>query len=204
MIKSCVWTLTMLALCAPASAEIFTFEDVATFTSVPFSVTSGNITADFSSPQGPVFFIVTAAPFASLSGNVLIDSDAAFNELRIVFGQPLQTVSLVFALNSSQVSDTISLGAFLGGTQVGSASAMGTVPGGGFAFPEGSISFSGSVFDEVRMTSNATDFAIDNVDVSPAQTAIPEPSTVWLGGAGVTVLAICKRKRNILRSLWQH
>lgn len=192
MTKFYVSALTILALCAPASAELFTFEDVPTFTPIPFSATSGAITANFSSPQGSPFF-TTPGPFSALTGNVLIDSDPAFNELQISFSQPLQALSLIFVLNANQFSDVLSLNAFLGGVAVGSASATGVVPG-GFTFPEGTISFGGTAFDEVRLTSTAVDFGIDNIDVSAS---IPEPSSLWFAGAGVAALVARLAKRQI-------
>jgi hypothetical protein len=195
MTKLVLCALSMLAFCVPASAEIFTFEDVSAFTTVPFSVTSGTLTADFLSPQGPVFFVADASAFSSLTGKVLVDSDLAQNELRILFSEPLEALGLPFALNSGQASDALFLHAFSRGRQVGSSFATGRVPGGGFAFPEGTIFFGGAVFDEVRLTSSALNFAIDNVNVSLADTAVPEPSSIWLGGAALTVLALVQRKR---------
>jgi PEP-CTERM motif-containing protein len=192
MTKSCLWAFTMVALCAPAPAAIFTFEDVANFTTTPFSVESGTTTANFASPQGSVFFVATTSEFSSLTGKVLVDDDAASNELRILFSERIQTISLLFALNTPLIADSLSLSAFLDGTAVGSTSATGTVPG-GFTFPEGSLSFSGSVFDEVRLTSNALDFGIDNVDVTPVP--VPEPSSLLLAGGGVAVLLIRQKKR---------
>ncbi len=193
MTKTCLWALTVVGLCAPAPAAIFTLEDVAPFTVTPFSVDSGSTTASFSSPQGSAFFVTNTTPFSSLTGNVLVDNDDAQNELRILFSEPLQAISLLFALNTPVISDALSLNAFRSGMSVGSTSATGTVPG-GFAFPEGSLSFGGSVFDEVRLTSAAIDFGIDNVDVTPAA-GVPEPSSLWLGGAGLAVLLIRQSKR---------
>ena len=193
MTKICLWALTVVGLCAPAPAAIFTFEGVANFTATPFSVDSGTTTASFASPQGSVFFVATTSVFSSLTGNVLVDSDDASNELRILFSEPMQAISLLFALNTPVISDALSLSAFRTGMAVGSTSAMGTVPG-GFAFPEGSLSFGGSVFDEVRLTSAAIDFGIDNVNVTPAA-GVPEPSSLWLGGAGLAVLLIRLRSQ---------
>ena len=194
MTKSCLWALTFVGLCAPSPAAIFTFEGVANLTVTPFSVVSGTTTANFASPQGPAFFVATTGAFSSLTGNVLVDSDPVSNELRILFSEPIQAINLLFALNTPVISDALSLSAFLSGTAVGQASATGTVPA-GFAFPEGSLSFGGSVFDEVRLTSAAIDFGIDNVDVTPA--TVPEPSSLWLGGAGVAALLIRQRRREL-------
>ena len=193
-----VRTLVMMALvfCTSASAAIFNFEDVDSFTTVPFSVDSGIITANFFSPEGPVFFVATTSSFASLTGNVLVDSDPALNELRILFSEPLQTVSLAFALNSQRITDQFTLQAFLAGASVGSTSATGTVPGGAFTFAEGTISFNSGAFDELRLTSNATDFAVDNINVSQDGSPIPEPSSAWLGAAGIAVMGAALKRRN--------
>jgi hypothetical protein len=190
MTKACMWALMGLALCSTAPAEIVTFDNLSDFTPTPISVNSGSITVDFSSPQGPAFFITPASVFSSLTGKVLLDSDADPNELRINFSQPVQTISLLFVLNTPVFSDALTLDAFLGGTAVGSASATGTIPP-GFTFPEGTVSFSGSAFDEVRLTSPATDFGIDNVAFT---STVPEPASILLGGAGLAMLIVMKRR----------
>jgi hypothetical protein len=65
---------------------------------------------------------------------------------------------------------------------VGNVSAPALFPGNNFAFPEGSISFSGATFDRVRLTSTAQDFAIDDVSLTVAGAA---PSSVSVNFAGV-------------------
>jgi hypothetical protein len=174
---------TLLA-CMPASGATFTFEDFALFSTTPLSTESGTITATFSSPQGAVFFVAPGDVFSTLSGNILVDSDTEQNALDILFSSPLQRFSVLFALRTSSQVDELRLEALLEGVVTGSASAQGAIPP-GLSFPEGSLSFSGAIFDQVRLTSSAEDFAIDNVEATPEFVPIPEPSSAWLGGAGL-------------------
>jgi hypothetical protein len=166
---------------------LYTFDALAGGTTTTFTDTSDGVTATFSSPDGAVFF-VTGSFFASLTGNVLFDVDAAQHALDVEFSSPESFVSLLFALNGADTA-TLTLEAFLGGTLVGSVTTGGAVPI-GFGFPEGAISFSGAIFDAIRLTSTAADFAIDDV----ALTAVPEPATVLLLTAGLAGAAFRRRR----------
>lgn len=181
-----------LLLLAPAGAATFTFDTLAVDVPIPFSLTDAGLTADFSSPSGPVFSISDSF-FSTLTGRLLIDADEPFHALHIVFSQPLSNVSLRFALNGSE-ADTFLLEAFsggLGGASRGSATASGTTPP-GFVFPEGVISLTNAAgFDTIRLTSSAGDFAIDDVN---ATAAVPEPFTAALMSGGLALLAIRRRK----------
>jgi hypothetical protein len=172
------------AVAAPAAAQTYNFDAIAEGTATPLSITNGGVTATFSSPADPgAFEVLTNDGFFSpaLSGNVLY-RPAGASDLRIGFSETLGALSLVFASN---FAPSVTLQAFFGATLVGSVSAAGTAPP-GFAFPEGTLSLSGLTFDNVRVSA-ATEFAIDNVVVRPAQ-VIPEPATVALVGAGVVAL----------------
>src|SRR5262245_40002234 len=92
--------------------------------------------------------------------------------LNVTFSENISSISLAFALNG-QPGSTFTLRAHSGGLvgpQVGIATATGVLMGA--AFPEGSVSFSGPMFNAIRLTSNVGDFAIDNVN-----TAIAEPGS---------------------------
>jgi len=177
-------------LAAPASADTITFESVPLGTAVPFSSTAGSTTATFSSPDGAVFIV---GPFV-LGGNFLYDNDPALHRLDILFDQTISSVSLRFALNAQNSTQTFMLEAWSGASMVGSASATGLIPLGGI-LPEGIISFdsSGTMFDSVRLTSTAVDFAIDDVSV---RAAVPDAgSTLLLLSAGLIGLRAWRRPR---------
>ena len=180
-------TSILLLLCQSTPAAIFTFDDLFPFDTTPLTIIGDGIAGTFSSPQGGVFLVAPTDAFSTLVGNSLVDSDTEMNQLDIVFSEPLRSISMFFALNTPLLSDVLRLDAMLAGSIVGSNSAIGSVPP-GFSFPEGNLSFSGAIFDQVRLSSSAVDFAIDNVNVTSA--SIPETSAVLLVGAGLAVLAI--------------
>ena len=62
----------------------------------------------------------------------------------------------------------------------------------GFPFPEGVLSVStGSFFDTVVLSSNVSDFAIDNVTTSE----VPEPATSATLLLGLAIVAAAARRR---------
>jgi hypothetical protein len=189
----CLAAALLFVSSLPAFADTFTFDSIPLGTTTPFtSASSGSTTGQFSSPDGQ--FQVAASFFAMLPGQVLIDFVPS--TLEIVLSQPQQSVSLLFGLNTSSLSTTLNLQALLGANPVGSASATGTIPP-GFFFPEGSISFSGGIFDQIRLTSAAPNFAVDTIDVTPvATTIVPEPATVSLIISGLAVIAVSRRRRS--------
>jgi hypothetical protein len=172
---------------AAAPAQTFDFESTPLGTAVPFSVTSGGLTATFTSAAN---FTAQPSPFSALAGNALFDDDDAVGPLTISFSRPLTAIALDFGTNAPFTPMGLTLQALSGGTLVGTVSAPGVVPA-GFLFPEGSLSFAGAPFDAVVLSSGARDFAIDNLAVS----AVPEPGTVALVGAGVLLVAGAAARR---------
>ena len=147
--------------------------------------------------------MVQTAFFQNQSGNDLGAVVGANSvPLDITFSKSLTSLSLDFGLNGF-ATDTFTLTAFSGGlngTQVGSKTATGAIPGGIFLFPEGSLSFvSTSSFDTVELTSTAQNIFVDNIEVNAP---VPEASTtislgllLALGAVGVVLTA---RKRRVL------
>lgn len=187
----------LLLLVGPTSAAragTIDFESVLLGTAVPFTVTSGGISASFTSTAG---FVVASSFFSTLTGHVLLDADPVIAPLFVAFNQPLSSISLNFALNTINPTVPLTLSTFLGGpggTLVGTTQATGAIPP-GFAFPEGLVSFAG-VFDTVRLSTSAQDFAIDNVNFTPVS-AVPEPSSLLLlatGAAGVLTRMRAQRR----------
>ena len=180
-----------LLLTAPAvRAQTFDFETAAGAT--PFPLTSGGVTATFGNPGQPFYEILDygAGVFAGLAGNVLGDAtaDLVVSPLGIDFDVPIVGISLRYALTSTPPGfpgTQLTLDAFLGATPVGSAT---FTPVAGPSFPEGVVTFAGAAFDRVVLASDAADFAIDDVAVSPA--VVPEPATLGLAGLGLAGLGL--------------
>jgi hypothetical protein len=105
---------------------------------------------------------------------------------------------VLFALRTSSQVDELRLEALLEGVVMGSASAQGVIPS-GLSFPEGGLSFDGAIFDQVRLSSSAEDFAIDNVAATPEFVPIPEASSAWLAGAGLVGLVFLVARRRFLQ-----
>ena len=192
--KSALVLATLLSTAAStAAAQTFNFETTPAGTAVPLSITSGGLTATFTSASN---FSVLASTFGTLSGRVLRDDDALASPLRITFSSLVRSISLNFAARGAPLSPAgLTLQALNGATLVGSVSATGTPPA-GFLFAEGVVAFAGSSFDTVVLTSTAPDFAVDNVAVAQAA-VIPEPATVALVGVGVLLVsgAAARRRR---------
>jgi hypothetical protein len=190
-------------LAAPvARAQTFDFEAAPPgFT--PLTLTSGAITATFSNP-GPLQLYEVLGPFPAgsftgLSSMVLGTTPGTGDifgptPLAIVFGTPLTNVSLDFALTNQIPGTQLTLEAFLGTTPVGSVV---TPAAAGPIFPEGTAVFGGTPFDNVLLSSDAADFAIDNLVVA-APAVVPEPATLGLAALGLAVLAAAGRARRRL------
>jgi hypothetical protein len=178
-------------LSTPAFGTTITFESVTSGTFTPLSVASSGIAASFSSPDGSVFHIEKGF-FNALTGNIILDPDEPAHLLNIVFSQPLDYISMDFALDGT--AGTFFLAALsggIGGTPLGSASASGSIPI-GFKFPEGTISFGGAAFDAVVLTSSEIDFAVDNVTLNALTL---EPTSALLLGTGLVVLCLTGWRR---------
>lgn len=194
--RATIFLLTSLLV--PASAATFDFDSVVLGTTTPFAYTVDGITATFDAPN----FYVDNSFLISLTGMLLFSNDEALtlpDTLKIGFSKSLNSISLLFALRSD-ASETLTLKALMKGVEVGSVSASGLIPGGGF-FPEGSISFSGTTFDSVVLTSTALDFAIDNLQVAVARGGgeVPEPATAALLLMGAAGLAAFRRVKRLAR-----
>jgi len=179
--------------------SLFDFNSVAVGTATTFSDTVNGLTATFSSPAVSGGFVVGTPGFLAppLDGNVLFDAGIPPDSniaLDIAFSSNLTSVSLAFATDGA---GTFSLTAFEGGVAVGpTVFATGSVPT-GFTFPQGSITFGGSAFDSIELTSSAPAFAINDVDAVVGSTvAAPEPNSLILLGMGLLgLLALTVRSK---------
>jgi hypothetical protein len=172
-----LFLLTASAPLVPA-ATVFNFDADTVGKGTPFTDTVGGLSATFSSSGDPGGFVIATTFFKALTGNVLFEpGPAGVNNLTltVLFSVPQTNISLNFATNSAP-GVLFNLNAFNNAAAVGSVSEAGVIPP-GFSFPEGLISFTGSTFNRVVLSSPALDFSIDNVTVN-AGTTVPEPGTL--------------------------
>lgn len=154
-------------------------------TLTPFDLTSGVLTAHFSSPYDPYTFSVqnestTFLKLAQLTGNYLYPNQINRATLMIRFSQPVTGITLTFATVESQgtvnleVPSSMKLSGFVstaGQTPVGSATARGVFSSD--AYPQGTISFASSttpfnlaIIEIVPQPFGATIFLVDNIVVT--------------------------------------
>jgi len=183
-----------LATLSHAGIVTFNFDADTTGTMTPFTDTDkgSGLSATFTSSPDAGGFTMNSIPgfFQSLTGNFLLDS--AQESLTIVFSSPQASISLDFATFDSQA---LNLSASLGATPVGSTSATGTVPGGGFSLPEGVLNFSGGTFDTVVLSSSTPNFGVDNITVNDTAAAVPEPGSFVLCGGILAALSLARLRR---------
>jgi hypothetical protein len=106
--------------------------------------------------------------------------------LVITFSQMVDSISLLFALDTQPAPGMLTLTTNTGGT----VSAGGSVPGGSFLYPEGMLSFSGAPFTSVTLSSPVLTFAIDDLVVNQ----VPAPGGLALFGIGLAALRRARRR----------
>ena len=181
----------VLAACALAAAAnastVFTFDNDSLGTSTNFTDTVDGVSATFSSPRITGGFVVYSSMFETLTGNVLGDPGPAEwvgLSLDIAFSHELSAVTFDFATSDFSTPSPLTLTAYQNSQLVGSAQATGQFLD-GFVFPEGEIAFEGSPFNNIVISSTATDFAVDNIAVAAA----PEPGLFPLLALGFALIA---------------
>lgn len=193
--KSIQLLLAAGALCAAANASIiFNFDGDSLGTSTNFTDTVNGLSATFSSTADPGGFVVYPSIFETLTGNVLGDPGPAGLDnlaLSVTFSQNLSAVTLDFATADFATPSPLTISAYENTRPAGSASATGSFLS-GFSFPEGEIAFTGGPFNQLVISSTATDFAVDNINVI---TAAPEPAVSALFGAGLLALSMPSLRR---------
>jgi hypothetical protein len=170
---------------AASPVSTFNFDTDALGTATSFTDTASGLSATFSSSGDPGGFVVYPSIFATLTGNVLGDPGPAGLDnltLNIAFDQSLAAITFNFATSDFVSPSPLTLTAYENSTPVGSVSSTGAFPP-GFSFPEGKITFSGTTFNNVVISSTAMDFAVDNIAVAIA----PEPGTTSLLLTGLLV-----------------
>ncbi len=150
--------------------------------STPFNITSGDVTARFTSPQDPSAFSVqsqatTLFTLSSFSGNYLVDNGPQRNTLYIFLNKPIVNITLTFATidyhdpGTGGTPSTISLTAYAGtpsGTPVGNSTAHGVFTNS--SYPQGTLSLTSfsNPFNVVAIVipyqpQGAVDFLVDNI-----------------------------------------
>ena len=201
-----------LCLAVPSKAAVFGFDTPGLYLHpVPFSETSGGLTAYFDSFPSTGFSVQSLYTLSTFSGNYLWDNNPDLSTLSIVFSSPVMDISLLFATVDYHDPNAglpggpgtaLGLTAYLGAAIVGSATARGNFIQGD-TYPQGMLSFNGggAQFDRVQLavifqSQGATQFFVDQIQVTPAAAApIPEPGTLALAGAGVSLLVSSRRRR---------
>lgn len=193
--------LTAAALCGAAHAStVFNFDNDNLGTTTGFTDTVNGLSATFSSSSDPGGFVVYQSIFETLTGNVLGDPGPLGLDnlsLSVDFSANLAAVTLDFATSDFSTPSPLTLEAYENSTLIGSATATGQFLN-GFSFPEGEIAFAGSPFNQIVISSTASDFAVDNIAVAPA----PEPTTYALLGIALLALGVpaLRSKRAALKS----
>jgi len=198
--KSLRFLLAASSLCAAASAStIFNFDGDSLGTSTKFTDTVNGLSATFSSDADPGGFVVYTSIFQTLTGNVLGDpgpAGASNLALTVGFSQNLSALTLNFATDDFGSPSPFTLAAYENATLVGSTTSAGNFLS-GFTFPEGEIAFAGNAFNRVVISSTATDFAVDNINVI---TAAPEPAEFGLIGTALLAVGVPALRRRSKRS----
>ncbi len=203
-IRSFLLSAIPLALLVSSGARadaIFTFDNVAAGTAIPFTDTVNGLTASFSG-SGTVCDITTAN-FATLSGNALIQGfcgPTVLGAVTVNFSSSLSAVSLDFA-TAGRPSEPFTLQAYQGSALVGTVNLASSVPPGNFPNGEGVASFSGT-FNSIVLNTVGTGgaqggpFAIDSINAVTSTSGVPEPASLSMFAAGgVALLALARRIR---------
>ncbi len=209
-----------LGYSAKGDTIAFDFDALTLRQPTPFDLTSGGVTAHFSSPTDPASFSVqnygtTFYALSQFSGNFLSDNDASRNFLNISFSQQLISIVLTFATidyhdpGPGGTFSDIQLTAYMkdstGMRAVGlPVTAHGSRPPLD-TFPQGTLwfDFSGQPFNLVEIVvpfqpGGATDFLLDNITATTAPAAVPEPNSAGVVGfALVSLAAVVRRQRRL-------
>ena len=156
--------------------------------------------ADFTSvPDAGAFsvfsFISGLQP--AFSGNFFSSQIGSTSTLTLTFNQLVDGLSLDFSLNVSNSNPAA--GSFQAATPFQTFSVASADIGG--SFQGGSLSFAGATpFTTVQLTAfdtagNPIAFTIDNLVITGTIAAVPEPSTLAMGGAAVLIGLGCAWRR---------
>lgn len=188
------------ALPARAANPVFDFENQPIVTETPFGLVNSGYTATFigAANVDPGAFAIssnfvgpTGFAYQSMSGDFLTIGSAfgaSGAALTVTFSAPISGFSVDFGLDDLANANTRRLSFTTNAGATGSAAGALTS---GFRYPEGTLSFAGPAFSMLTFQSNAIDFQLDNLRITPA---VPEPSSCALLGAGMGAVAFVRRR----------
>ncbi len=180
-------TIATVAIGSPAHAVVFSL-GASVGSSPTFGITSGGITATFTSPAGNGFVVQNTAGLFTFSPALYDNNSFSTDSLTISFSQPISgAITIPFAIQDAygiNGPDTLSVT-----TNVGQSLTFGATPDGlALGEPEGVVSFAPAAGTTSLTLSSPIAFAIGNVTV-------PEPVSMGILGAGLLGFAASRRRR---------
>jgi hypothetical protein len=197
-------TLLMLlsGLAANAESITFDFEDVPLGRVTSFTETKGGIVATFTTtdPSGLDVYQNSGSFFPPPFMGHAVENGTGF-PIIVTFSMPLESASVDFAMDNLQgISTLFTMKAYsggTGGTLLATSGTLGTPPA-PLGFPQGTGTISALGFDTLVFSGPQPGLAIDNLTVSTAVSAVPEPGTLSMLLIGLLAVT-CWNKRKFFR-----
>lgn len=205
MIRKLCLSLTMVGMFAAAAtanadpvinntgisspAETITFSEVPLASGTPVTSQFASLGVTFS----PALYYDVQPLFFPTDFLANFDENGNISNPATIFFANDQTAA-AFAVQTNPGTSTFE--ALLNGVEVESFTAsteLSTLPD--LTNASNFYGFSGIVFNEIMVTSNTSFFQMDNLQLSDAATAVPEPGTLALFGIALAGLAVFYRRR---------
>ncbi len=187
--------LAFLSLSASAATIVNSFGLASPITTVTFSelsFPSGTVITNQFAPfgvttSGHKYDSQGASSFPGISGDYIgVSTTVPFV---LSFNGPVNAAAFGYAKNPT----TVLVEALLGGSVVESFSQAVTYDNANTAY----LGFTGIVFDSIRVTADANEGLVDNVQIGEAQVqGVPEPATFGLVSVALAAAVAMRRKKN--------